>query len=297
MAPRDATTRGTTGLSDIQRLKEMVRQEWDAASKVAAYRRWHVKHAPASRALTDTIVQVAQVRPGMKVLDLASSSGEPALTLAGLVGPSGKVTATDLSPGMLAIADENARLQGLTNLTAEQADAESLPFPDRTFDLVTCRLGIMFCPDPGRALRETYQVLKPGGRAAFLAWGPPTEQAFFTTTVGVLVQYVQLMPPEPGAPTPFAFWQARALASAMERAGFERVREEYRSVSISWPGPPEEYWEWCRDTSTDLLPIVGSLQSEQREQIIGGILGAMRQYYDGERLNLPVILVVASGVR
>jgi len=108
----------------------------------------------------------------MRVLDLASGSGEPALTLARHVDATGHVVATDLSQGMLDLAEENARKVGLANISFRQADAHRLPFDNESFDCVTCRLGIMYFVDVHGALMEIRRVLKPEGRAVFAAWGP-----------------------------------------------------------------------------------------------------------------------------
>jgi ubiquinone/menaquinone biosynthesis C-methylase UbiE len=82
---------------------------------------------------------------------------------------------------MLAVVEDHARRRGLVNMTFQQADAEALPFPSHRFDVVTCRFGIMFCPNAGQAFREIARVLKPGGRAAFIVWGPFDQNPYFTS--------------------------------------------------------------------------------------------------------------------
>ena len=159
----------TRDVAKAEKFKEQVRQDWVEAAE--AWRKWNPKMVIQSFAATEAIVSLAQVKPGMSVLDLASGSGQPALTLARKVGPEGRVTATDLVPPMLAIAEENARKEGIGNMTFQQADAEELPFSDESFDVVTCRFGVMFFPSCRRALGEIKRVLKPGGRVAFGAWG------------------------------------------------------------------------------------------------------------------------------
>ncbi len=154
---------------NTERYKEEVRRDW--TDGVAGWRKWNAQFAVMTRAATEAMVQVAQVKSGMHVLDLASGTGEPALTLAEAVSPNGHVMATDLVPEMLAIAEEIARERRLRNISFKQADAEALPFADKTFDAVTCRLGVMFFPDAAKALGEVHRVLKPGGRAAFVVWG------------------------------------------------------------------------------------------------------------------------------
>ena len=90
-----------------------------------------------NRDITAALLEAAQLAPGMRVLDLACGSGDPAITLAERVEPAGEVVATDLVPGMVALTTEHARRQGVANLVARQADAEALPFPDASFDVVT----------------------------------------------------------------------------------------------------------------------------------------------------------------
>ncbi len=133
-----------------EQFKEQQRQQWATTAKT--WRQWSAELAAQTRAATELMLQEAQVRPGMQVLDLASGTGEPALSLAAAVAPDGQVTATDLVPVMLAVTQEHALTRGLTNLTTQQADIEALPFSDASFDAITCRFGIMFCPDMPRAM-------------------------------------------------------------------------------------------------------------------------------------------------
>src|SRR5207248_4023822 len=135
----------------------------------------------AGHAANAAMVSGAQGRSRMQVLDRASGAGNPGLDLAAAVAPHGWVTVTDLSPQMLAIAQENAQVRGLTNLSFCVADPEALPFPDQTFDVVTCRFGVMYFPDVGQALQEIYRVLKSGGRVVFTAIGPFEQNPYFTT--------------------------------------------------------------------------------------------------------------------
>src|SRR5690242_10801041 len=123
----------------MARWKEHGRQEWSAGA--AAWRKWHAPFAAMSRAATEAIVGAVRAAPGVRVLDVASGTGQPALALAAAVTPGGAVVATDLVAEMLGDIEELARREGLTNLAAQQADAEDLPFGDGVFDAVTCRFG------------------------------------------------------------------------------------------------------------------------------------------------------------
>lgn len=280
----------------IQKFREYLRQEWTEDKTVAAWRKWHAEIATFSRGATEAILQAAQIRPGMKVLDLASGVGDPALSLAAEVGPSGRVTATDLGPGMIAFAEELARKKGIANIEFREASAESLPFPDGSYDALTCRFGIMFFPDLGKALRECFRVLKPGGRAAFVAWGKK-EQPFFATTAGILLKYVQVPPPDPDAPNLFMFGERDRLRRALESAGFRDVREEVRTVPGRWPGTAEEFWEQFSEVAAPFRPLIEQLTPQTRAEVVAEILAALRKFWNGNELNIPLEIVVGTGVR
>ena len=280
---------------DLAGFKETVRREWSDPETVAAWRKWYPFFARQSANATTAIIEAAQVRLGMDILDLASGTGEPALTLAQVVGPAGHVTATDLSPDMLEIAEEIARQQRITNLTCQLADAEDLPFADARFDAVTCRLGVMFFPDCARALRESYRVLKPGGHAAFLAWGP-FDQPFFMSTAGIIMQYQSLPMPAPGTPGRFRFAQKGTLAAHLLEAGFQQVRET--TLTIPWPsGSVEEAWESSRDMRAPFRHLLSHLPQDERERLLAAVYTAIRQYEIGGEVIFPVVVVLAVGRR
>ena len=125
------------------------------------------------------LLEATAVIPGMYVLDLASGTGNPAISLAQRAGPDGRVLATDLVPRMLLSLRQRVRESGLRNLCFCTADMQQLPFIAEYFDRVVCRFGIMFCPDLERGLTEIQCVLKPGGVAVFFVWGPLGENTVF----------------------------------------------------------------------------------------------------------------------
>src|SRR5271170_1297709 len=144
---------------------------WGTQYRLVATEKWKAKSAAMGRPVTDALVEYAQPKSGMRVLDLASGTGEPGISLALKVGPQGHVTAIDLSAELLSLARERAQARGLTNFCAQQADAHNLPFPDSSFDLATSRFGVMFFRDPELAFRQLRRVLRPGARACFVVWG------------------------------------------------------------------------------------------------------------------------------
>ncbi|MBZ5599112.1 MAG: class I SAM-dependent methyltransferase [Acidobacteriia bacterium] len=270
--------------------------QWGASYRLVAAEKWKAKSAAMGRAVTDALVAYAHPRPGMAVLDLASGTGEPAISLASKVGAEGHVTALDLSADLLKIAEERARQRGFTNVSTSQADAHHPQFPDASFDLVTCRFGVMFFSDPGRALCETHRVLKPGGRACFLAWGP-FEQPYWSSTMGVVHKHVGGPIMAPGGPNMFRFAEPGSLSAALRQAGFRTVEEETRTLPWTWPGSVEEVWEYAQAVSTPFRPMLERVPAEQWDQVNADVHAAVRQFVDGASVKFGAVVVLAAGSR
>jgi demethylmenaquinone methyltransferase/2-methoxy-6-polyprenyl-1,4-benzoquinol methylase len=120
-------------------------------------------------------VELAGVRAGQRVLDLASGTGDLAARFAGLVGPTGAVVMTDINAAMLARGRDRLLDEGRGgNVRYAQVDAEALPFPDATFDCASIAFGLRNVTHKERALAEMHRVLRPGGRALVLEFSHPT---------------------------------------------------------------------------------------------------------------------------
>jgi SAM-dependent methyltransferase len=232
----------------------------------------------------------------MRVLDLASGTGEPAISLAMSVGHEGHVTALDLSVDLLQIAKGRAQARGLQNLTFQPGDAHSLPFPDDSFDLATSRFGVMFFGDPIGALRELRRVLRPGARACFLAWGT-FEQPYWQSMMGVVHRHVDGQLLQPGGPDPFRFAKPGSLSDVLSSAGFNVVQEETRTLPWYWPGPPEEVWEQARAVAVPFRPMLERVPAELWPQIHADVQAEVGKYYDGEKVAFGATVVLASGAK
>jgi demethylmenaquinone methyltransferase/2-methoxy-6-polyprenyl-1,4-benzoquinol methylase len=177
-------------------------------------------------------VELAGVRKGQKVLDLASGTGDLAGRFSGLVGPGGVVVMTDINAAMLARGRERMVDDGhLGNVAYAQVDAERIPFPDGFFDCVTIAFGLRNVTDKDRALAEMYRVLRPGGRALILEFSHPRQRALKTIydiySFKALPFMGQLVAKDPDSYRYLAesirmHPDQETLRGMMETAGFER---------------------------------------------------------------------------
>jgi SAM-dependent methyltransferase len=281
-----------------QKFRDNLRQEWTSDRTVAAWRKWHAQIAAFTRGATEALLEAAQLHPGQRVLELACGVGDPALSIAAAVAPSGRVMATDLGPGMMSLAEELARTKGLTNIEFREANAEALPFPNESYDVLTCRFGIMFFPDLPRALRESLRVLKPGGRTVFVAWGKK-EQPFATTTAGIILKHLPVPPPppDPDGPSLFMFGERGRLRRALEAAGFASVHEEERIVAGRWQLSLEEYWEQFTEVAAPFRPLLDQLTPGKLAEAKAESLATLKKFWNGKELNMPLEIVIGSGTR
>ncbi len=284
----------TAYLSDDWPTDSATNHEW--TDRAAAWRRWATPWAIQTRAATDLLVAVGRVVPGAHVLDLASGPGEPALTLARLVGPDGHVVATDIAPAMIAAAREQAVAHGLMNISFAVADAQRLPFVPASFDVVTCRFGIAHVPDYRQALAEIRRVLKTGGRAAFVVWGPRDRNPYFTLVDEVLAPYPAPAPAATRGPGPFTFAEAGSLRRALVAAGFGDVDEEARQVTLTWPGSVDSAWQGRREMSASTTALLDSLTPAERDRIAAAITTRLRAYEHDGQVDVAALVIGAAGI-
>ncbi len=269
---------------------------WGTQFRLVASEKWKAKSAAMGTPVTEALVEYAHPTAGMQVLDLASGTGEPAITIATRIGPSGHVTALDLSADLLEIAEKRAKARGLANFKTHQCDAHALPFPDNSFDLATSRFGVMFFREIEVALGEVRRVLRPGSRVCLLAWGP-FEQPYWQSMMGVVHRHVGGSLLDQGGPNPFRFAGSGSLSAVLDAAGFKHVQEETRTIPWTWPGPPEEVWEQAQAVAVPFRPMLERVPPERWPDINAEVYSEVAKYSDGEKIEFGATVVFASGTK
>jgi ubiquinone/menaquinone biosynthesis C-methylase UbiE len=249
---------------------------------------------PEFRPFGRRLIEIAGVGRGMWVLDVATGPGEPALTIARRVGPSGVVVGVDFSPTMLRRARARARSLGLRNALFREMDAERLAFDDMTFDRVCCRFGLMLMPDAERALAEMRRVLVPGGRVAVAVWSAQSKVNTLGIVRRALERYDAFDPP-PGAPDFFRFGKAGAVERALRAAGFRQVRTERLTVEWVFKGPVE-FWDSMKQ-GPSLRRVLSRVPPTIRMAVKEDVFRALEKFQRHGRLRIPNEAVLALGVK
>jgi len=271
------------------------RRDWTEAA--GGYRKWWRRVEAMARPVGDRLIQLAAVRPGHRVLDIATGIGEPALTAARLVGPAGRVVGTDISPGMLEVARERAAELGLGNVEFHDMDAEALDLPESSFDAVLCRFGLMFLPDVDRALVGIRQLLVPGGRFAASVWGPPERVPMNSVTFGAIARVLELPPPAPGTPGLFSLADADALAGKLRAAGFAEVEMETLLVQAEFESL-EEFILFLQEVAAPINNLLADESPERRARVWGAVAEANEQFVGADgRLQASGESILVGGRR
>ncbi len=201
--------------------KDTTRQQWDSAA--AAWDEWGPTLEDWLAEATEIMLDLAGVTTGSKVLDIAAGTGGQSLPAARRAGPQGRVLATDISAGILALAQRRFELAGLANATTRQMDGERLDVQEGHYDSVISRLGLIYFPDRAGALASVRRALRPGGRVGFVVYGTAAENGFFSVPVSIIRAAAGLGPPLPGQPGPFSLGGDGVLEQALADAGFGDV--------------------------------------------------------------------------
>lgn len=275
-------------------------QEWNDRQRVqwtSASKGWERRTAWLDdniRDLTAWFCEAAHLAPGNRVLDVACGTGQPSLTAAKVVGPNGRVVATDIAQGMLEVASRRASAAGLSNIEFREMDAQSLDLESSSFDAATCSFGLMFCPDTRKALSEMHRVLRPAGRIAVSVWDVPGKNPFFTSISKPIEPYMPPSPPDPDAPGVFRLAVPGLIERMLRDAGFENVAVESRPMAFEYASL-EDYWEIQTDIAAPLKAAVSKLAEPELLQLKAGVFTAIGSYVLDGRVRLPAAALCVTG--
>ena len=279
---------------DPDRYKTTTREQWQSAAD--AWDRWTPTLQAWLGPATEVMLDLAAIGPGDRVLDVAAGAGEPAITTAKRVGPTGSVLATDISPNILACARRAAAAQGVTNLETRVMDGEHLDLPDASFDAVLSRVGLIYFPDRQRALAEMRRVLRPGGRVATMVYSTAARNQFFSVPIDIIRRRAQLPPPVPGQPGPFSLGGPGVLEDAYRQAGFGQIVVRTLDAPVRMASVAE-YVRFADEAFGALHQMLADMPEPDREATWDEITRELRQFEGPEGFVGPCEMIVGVGTK
>jgi ubiquinone/menaquinone biosynthesis C-methylase UbiE len=250
---------------DPNSFKMAQREGWDSVAE--GWKEWWMPIGKGSQKLSQRLIELAEIKPGQRVLDIATGIGEPSITAAKVVGTGGHVLATDFSRQMLANAKERAtslRLQDIIEF--KETDAENLDLANSSFDAALCRWGLMLFPNLDTAIGKIYSSLVSGGRFAAAVWADATKVPVISLAARIIGSHGQMSPPVQGVPNPFSLSDTNKLENSLARAGFRDIHTEKEIVTFEFESGGD-YCRYCQAVSVSARTALSQVTEERKVDV------------------------------
>jgi SAM-dependent methyltransferase len=278
---------------DATEFRARQRQDWDSASH--GWKAWHELIDSGTQPVSERMIELAGIKAGDRVLDVAAGYGEPSLTAAKVVGPEGSVVATDISSGMLAYGRERAAAAGLDNVEFVESDASSLDFPAHSFDAALSRWGLIFEPDGEGTAARIRGFLKEGGRMAIASWGPPDRVPMLGVPMGTVMKRLDVPPPAPGTPGPLSRPTRDAVSALLEGGGFSDIQVEELELELEWDSA-EDFTRFVKEIAPPVGNLMAAHPPEVQEETWAAVTEAARAHAaDDGKVRMSNLALVAAG--
>lgn len=252
-------------------------ENWEAAS--AGWGRQADRTHDHALPVAVWLVERADPQPGERILELACGPGDTGFMAARRVGAEGLLISSDAAEGMLDVARERSREQGVENVEFKQLQLEWIDMPTADVDAILCRWGVMLTVDPAAALQECRRVLRPGGRLAMAVWDLPEKNPWALISMQSLIALGHAEPPAPGAPGMFALSQPGRLSQMLEDAGFVESVVESVEISRSYESAADMLGETL-DLNRNFGVLWARLHDEQRRELRAEIESRVQPFID-----------------
>jgi enediyne biosynthesis protein CalE5 len=253
---------------------------WDSVA--SGYRKWwkqvegNINKDEGAQKVSLRLLELAEVRPGHTILDIATGYGEPAVSAAQCVGGQGYVLAIDSSPHMLEIAKERSTALGFQNITFKEIDIEELVLPSSFFDVAVCRWGLMFLSNLNTVLKKIYDALFPGGRFAAAVWSHPSKVPLISLPMDIITREIGSQIPQTQQTTlgPFSLSDINALEHSFIQTGFSDIRTELVDVTFELPSA-EQFVQIMQELSLSINMMLSKVASVKRVNVLEAITGEL----------------------
>ena len=277
--------------SQLEQIREQQKESWNRFSP--GWKKWDALFMDFLSPMGHEIIRFLDPKDQDVVLDVAAGTGEPGLTIASRL-KGGRVVITDLAQNMLEIARENAARRGIANIETRVCDVSELPFPDRTFDAISCRFGFMFFPDTALAAQEMVRVLKPGGRVAAAVWNVPEKNFWVTATMGAISRNMALPAPAPDAPGMFRCAKEGWVANLFSQAGLKNVSVKEVAGKLDCK-TADVYWRAMTEVAAPVVAALSQADDAMKEKIRQEVYQAVNQKFPDGNVRIDSSALVVYG--
>lgn len=277
--------------AQLSQIREQQKEVWNRFSP--GWKKWDELTMDFLKPMADSIIDLIKPKNSEMVLDVASGTGEPGLTIATMLN-GGKVVAIDLAEGMLDVAMENANRREIKNFDTVACDVCDMPFPDNSFDAISCRFGFMFFPDMLLAAKEMVRVLKPGGRIAVTVWNEPDKNSWATSVLSIVNKNMKVAPLPEGAPGLFRCAKRGMIPELFKQAGLKNISESEVGGKLN-PGNRKIYWNFMTEVAAPVVAALSNADCEMKVNIRREVFDLIKQKYPDGALSIDSNALVIYG--
>jgi ubiquinone/menaquinone biosynthesis C-methylase UbiE len=277
--------------TQLIQIREEQKEVWNRFSP--GWKKWDDLTMDFLKPMADEIIHLIKPKDTDLVLDVASGTGEPGLTIASMLN-GGRVVAIDLAEGMLEVALENATRRGIKNFEVVASDVCELPFPDNSFDSISCRMGFMFFPDMLLAAKEMVRVLKPRGRIAATVWSEPEKNLWAGTIMGIINKNMHLAVPPHGAPGLFRCAKRGLISDLFKQAGLKNISESEVIGKLNI-GNRKAYWNFMTEVAAPVVAALRNADCEMLVKVRSEVFNSIKQKYPNGELAIDSNAFVIYG--
>jgi ubiquinone/menaquinone biosynthesis C-methylase UbiE len=276
---------------ELELIRNQQKESWNKFS--SGWKKWDSLTMDFLKPVGEEIIHLLQLKSDDIVLDIASGTGEPGLTIASQL-KTGKVILIDISEDMLKIAMENAAERGLENIESYVCDVSDLPFQDNTFDAISCRFGFMFFPDMLLAAKEIIRVLKPGGRMVTSVWDVPEKNFWITAIMGTISKNMDLPAPPPGSPGMFRCAKEGFMSGLLKQAGFKNISVKEVSGKLNCK-TTDVYWNMMTEVGAPIVAALSKADEAMKEKIKKEVYETVNKKFPGNDFSIDSGALVIFG--
>jgi SAM-dependent methyltransferase len=245
---------------------------------------------------TERMLDLAEIGPGHRVLDVAAGTGEQTLLAARRVGPNGSVLATDIAVRLLTYLDESAKEAGLANVETRVMDARQLDLEPASFDAAICRMALMLIPDRDMALAGIRRALKPGKKLAVAVFSTAEKLPHIALSLAIARRHAGWPPAPFEDPGMFALGDPAVLRTTFERSGFHEVTIETVAGGQRFPSLAAAMQD-RRDALPEMRPLLASLSDAEQDAVWAEIEEVMRQFEGVDGVVIPIERLLCVGTK